>query len=206
MEASLAVLRNMGRPETKKVSLLTVLTVLGVILAPFIWFPFFGTKAFPGQHLVNALAGVLLGPWWAAAAATLIGIIRNVLGIGTLYAFPGGIPGAIFVGLTYVMTRRAKNPILRYSAALTEPIGTVLIGGTVSILIMAPALGDVRILGAIEQHGLYGFFPIFWLGWAASSVPGSLIGYLTLLALERSGILKQITVSIPSRARRRYRS
>lgn len=206
MEVSLAILRSMNRPEARRASLLTVLIVLGVILAPFIWFPFFGTKAYLGQHLVNALAGVLLGPWWAAASATLIGIIRNILGIGTLYAFPGGIPGAIIVGLTYIVTRRSENPLLRYSAALMEPLGTVFIGGTVSILIVAPILGDAWILGAVEQQGLYGFFPIFWLGWAASSVPGSIMGYLILLALDKSGTLRQITISIPSRARHRYRS
>lgn len=193
----------MSRPETKKISLLIVLTTLGVILAPFFWFPFFGTKAFPGQHLVNVFAGVLLGPWWAAAAAILIGTIRNVLGIGTLYAFPGGIPGAIVVGLTYLITRGAKNPLVRYLAALTEPAGTVLIGGTLSILIIAPAIGDMRFMGAIEQYGLYGFLPIFWSGWAMSSVPGSIIGYLVLLALDRSGILRQITVLVPSQARHR---
>ncbi len=196
----------MSRPAIKKISLLIVLTALGVIIAPLAWFPFISTKAFPGQHLVNALAGVLLGPWWAAVAAILIGLIRNALGIGTLYAFPGGIPGAIVVGLTYLITRRAKNPMIRYSAALAEPIGTVLIGGTLSILLVAPAIGDFRLLGAVEQYGLYSFLPIFWSGWAASSIPGSIAGYLLLLALEKSGVLRQITISSLSQARRIGRS
>ena len=177
----------------KKISLLTALTALGVIIAPLLWFPFLSTKAFPGQHLVNAIAGVMLGPWWGAMAAILIGLIRNSLGIGTIYAFPGGIPGAIIVGLAYLLTGRAKNPLLKYLAALAEPIGTVLIGGTLSIFIVAPAVGDMRLLGAIEQYGLYGFLPIFWMGWAASSVPGSIIGYIILLTLDKSGVLKQLS-------------
>jgi len=197
----------MNGSPIRKISLLIALTAVGVIIAPLAWFPFISTKAFPGQHLVNAMAGVLLGPWLAAIAAILIGIIRNALGIGTIYAFPGGVPGAIVVGLAYLLTRNARNPLLRYSAALLEPIGTVLIGGTLSIFLVAPAVGDIRLLGAIEQYGLYSFLPIFWAGWAASSVPGSIIGYLVLLTLDKSGLLGQLLPQRPiSQARRRDRS
>ncbi len=197
----------MNGSPIRKISLLIALTAVGVIIAPLAWFPFISTKAFPGQHLVNAIAGVLLGPWLATIAAILIGIIRNALGIGTIYAFPGGIPGAIVVGLAYLLTRNARNPLVRYSAALLEPIGTVLIGGTLSIFIVAPAVGDIRLLGAIEQYGLYSFLPIFWAGWAASSVPGSIIGYLVLLTLDKSGLLGQLLPQRPiSQARRRDRS
>lgn len=195
----------MGRLEVKKVSLIMSLTALGVALAPFLWFPFFGTRAFPGQHLVNAVAGIVLGPWWAAVTALLIGVIRNMLGIGTIYAFPGGIPGAIMVGLVYLVTSKSRNPLLRYSAALSEPLGTVLIGGTLSIVVVAPAVGDLRVLGALEQYGMYNFLPIFWSGWAISSIPGSVAGYLILLALEKAGILRQITSSSLPGARRRHR-
>ena len=197
----------MNGSPIRKISLLIALTAVGVIIAPLAWFPFISTKAFPGQHLVNAMAGVLLGPWLAAIAAILIGIIRNALGIGTIYAFPGGVPGAIVVGLAYLLTRNARNPLVRYSAALLEPIGTVLIGGTLSIFLVAPAVGDIRLLGAIEQYGLYSFLPIFWAGWAASSVPGSIIGYLVLLTLDKSGLLGQLLPQRPiSQARRRDRS
>lgn len=196
-----------GELATKKISLMVVLTALGVILAPIAWFPFISTKAYPGQHLVNALAGVMLGPWWAAVTAILIGIIRNFLGIGTIYAFPGGIPGAIVVGLVYLLTSKAKSRLVKYSAALFEPIGTVLIGGTLSIFIVAPAVGDFRLLGVIEQLGLYSFLPIFWSGWALSSVPGSIAGYLLLLILDEMGVMRQVGVfrEASLQARRRDR-
>ncbi len=191
----------------RKLSLLTALTALGVIIAPLLWFPFLTTKAFPGQHMINALAGVLLGPWWGAAAAILIGLIRNFLGIGTIYAFPGGVPGAIVVGLAYLLTRRSRNPFLKYSAALAEPIGTVLIGGTLSIFLIAPAVGDLRLLGMIEEYGVYQLLPIFWAGWAASSVPGAVLGYAVLIALDRSRILEQLSLrGATSQARRTGRS
>jgi energy coupling factor transporter S component ThiW len=177
---------------TKRISLFIVIVSLGIIIAPLLWFPFFTTKAYPGQHLINALAGVMLGPWWAAAAAILIGIVRNILGIGTIYAFPGGIPGGVVVGLVYLVTRRSKRPAIRYLAALAEPIGTVLIGGTLSLAVIAPIIGDPRLLGAVEQYGLWRFLPVFWSGWALSSIPGSVAGYLVLLALDRIGVMSRI--------------
>jgi len=177
---------------TKRISLFIVLVSLGVIIAPLFWFPFFTTKAYPGQHMINSLAGVMLGPWWAAAAAILIGFIRNILGIGTIYAFPGGIPGGVIVGITYLLMRRFKRPAIKYLAVLTEPIGTVLIGGTLSLAVIAPIIGDPRLLGAMGQYGFWYFLPIFWSGWALSSIPGSIIGYIILLALDRIGVMSQI--------------
>ncbi|MCL7401697.1 MAG: energy coupling factor transporter S component ThiW [Thaumarchaeota archaeon] len=189
--------------DTKKISLLAVFTALGVSLAPFFWFQFITTKAYPTQHFVNVLSGVTIGPWWGAVAAIFIGSIRNMLGIGTLYAFPGGIPGAILVGLGYKLTRRAKNRFIKYSAAFLEPIGTVLIGGTFSLLIFAPLIGDVRLTGMIREQGVLSLLPIFWAGWAASSIPGSIIGYVVILTLDRLGIITTLTstmkrVQIPS--------
>lgn len=178
----------MSEPLSKKVALLAVFTALGVVLAPFFWFPFLTTKAYPTQHFVNALAGIILGPWWAALAAVFIGAVRNMLGIGTLYAFPGGVPGAIVVGLVYRLTRRLGGRLGRYSAALLEPVGTVLIGGTFSLFIYAPAIGDVRLLGALEEKGALQLLPVFWAGWAASSVPGALLGYLVIIALDKMGL------------------
>lgn len=182
----------MSVSATKRISLFIAIVSLGIIIAPLLWFPFFTTKAYPGQHLINALAGVMLGPWWAAAAAILIGIVRNILGIGTIYAFPGGIPGGVVVGLVYLVTRRSKRPAIRYLAALAEPIGTVLIGGTLSLAVIAPIIGDPRLLGAVEQYGLWRFLPVFWSGWALSSIPGSVAGYLVLLALDRIGVMGRI--------------
>lgn len=179
--------------DTKKISLLAVFTALGVSLAPFFWFQFITTKAYPTQHFINVLSGVTIGPWWGAVAAIFIGAIRNMLGIGTLYAFPGGIPGAILVGLGYKLTRRAKNRFIRYSAAFLEPIGTVLIGGTLSLLVLAPLIGDVRLIGMMREQGVLSLLPIFWAGWSASSIPGSIIGYIIALTLDRLGIMTSLT-------------
>ena len=177
----------------KRVAFLALFTALGVMIAPFFWFQFLATKAFPGQHLVNGLAGVIIGPWWAGLAAVFIGVIRNMLGIGTVYAFPGGIPGAIVVGLAYKLTKRSRNRLIRYSAALLEPVGTVIIGGTLSLFLVAPLMGHTRLTDPLAEMGL-AFLPIFWAGWAASSVPGAVISYVVLLALDRMGVMPHIEV------------
>lgn len=179
--------------ESKKISLLATYTALGVSLSPFFWFPFITTKAYPTQHFINVLSGITIGPWWGAVAAIFIGTVRNMLGIGTLYAFPGGIPGAILVGLGYKLTKHMRNRFIKHSVAFLEPLGTVLIGGTFSLLIFAPLIGDVRLVGMIEKQGILTILPIFWTGWAASSVPGSIIGYVVILALDRLGVLTTLT-------------
>ena len=163
----------------KKVSLATVLIALGVVLAPYLWFPILDTKAYPGQHLVNAIGGVLLGPFWAAFIALCVGIIRMSLGIGTIFAIPGGMPGGVVVGCFYWLLRKYAG---RYAevAAFTEPIGTIFIGGTIAVYIFAPLAGRTMLL-----------IPI-WVGWALSCIPGATFGFITLIALRIAGIRKEI--------------
>ncbi len=175
----------------KKIALASVFSALGVVIAPFLWFPFLTTRAFPGQHMVNVIAGVLLGPSLAAIVALFIGIIRNALGIGTIYAFPGGIPGAITVGFAYQLLKKlGKRGRTALFAALFEPVGTVFIGATLTLYLFAPWLGDIRLLSQLEKGPLVALLTL-WSGWAVSSVPGSVIGLLLLLVLQRVGITEE---------------
>ena len=101
---------------SRTVALTIALSALGLVLAPFFWFPFLGTRAFPGQHLVNVLSGILLGPIRSIPVPIIVGTIRITLGIGTVFAYPGGIPGTIMVGLVHkYVTSRFKDPRLRLS-------------------------------------------------------------------------------------------
>lgn len=154
---------------TKKIALAAVLVAVTVVLSP-IHFYIGTSKCFPAQHMVNGIAGVLIGPWYAAMMALFTGVIRNMMGIGTLHAFPGGIPGALVVGFVY---RYVKKTDL---AALAEPLGTVFIGATISALVVAPYLGKAFTIA------------FWWVAFAASSIPGSILGYIVLKALRMSGI------------------
>jgi len=156
----------------RRIALSAVLTATAVILSP-LYFPVGTTKCFPAQHMINAVAGILLGPWYAAMVALATGIIRNALGLGTLYAFPGGIPGALVVGFL-------RNYLKNDYAALTEPLGTVVIGATISALLFAPWQGHPFSLS------------FFWIAFAASSIPGSILGFIVMKALRRTGVIKHI--------------
>mgnify|MGYP000005720816 CR=1 FL=1 len=156
----------------RRITLSAVLTATAVILSP-LYFSAGTTKCFPAQHMINGIAGVLLGPWYAALIALATGMIRNALGLGTIYAFPGGIPGALVVGFL-------RNYLKNDYAALTEPLGTVVIGATISALLFAPWQGHPFSLS------------FFWIAFAASSIPGSILGFTVLKALRRTGVIKHI--------------
>ncbi len=158
---------------TKRIAVGAVLTALTVSLSTF-YIPLGTTKCFPAQHMVNGIAGVLLGPWYAVVMAVATGTIRNILGLGTLYAFPGGIPGALVVG--FVHRYFLKNDV----AALCEPVGTVAVGATLSAVLFAPMQG----------HSLTLYF--FWAAFAASSIPGAFLGYVVLKALRRLGLERML--------------
>ena len=176
----------------KKLTIVIVFSALGVALSPFSWFEFLGTKAYPTQHMINAILGVLVGPFWALIAAIFVGIIRNLLGTGTLYAFPGGIFGGIVVGIFYWLIKRFKvNGKKRLISALTEPIGTVLVGAPIALFLMAPFLGTPRLQDLMTEQGFLLAFLIFGAGWALSCVPGSIIGFTVLLILNRVGINRE---------------
>ena len=169
----------------KKSAIVIVFSALGVAIAPFFWFWFLGTKAYPTQHMINAILGVLIGPFWAAIAAIFIGTIRNMLGIGTFYAFPGGIPGGIVVGIVCWFLKRLKlSEKARSISAFAEPIGTLLIGVPLSLFLLAPDLA--------AEEGAFFAFLILGSGWALSCIPGSVIGFIILLIVDRAGINKEI--------------
>jgi energy coupling factor transporter S component ThiW len=152
--------------RTRKLVLTGLFAALAVLLSG-IHFPVGPTKVFPFQHMVNALAGVLIGPWHGALAA----LIRNALGTGTIFAFPGGIPGALVVGLVYHYARRDW-------AALLEPVGTGGIGVLAITLIFGPLMGKDFT------------FVFFFTAFMVSSIPGSILGYFLLKALKRTKILE----------------
>ncbi len=161
---------------TKKVATAGIFMAVGLVLSflnPFAYFTIFGTKINPFVHFINAITGVLIGLSFSCVVALGIAILRFAFGIGTIHAFHGGISGAFVVGLVAHILRK-KFPKYVEFAALTEPIGTVFIGGTIAYLILP--------IGGIE--GLF----IYWGLFAASCIPGCILGFLILKVLRRAGI------------------
>jgi energy coupling factor transporter S component ThiW len=161
----------------RKIVLTGLFAAVAVILSG-IHIPIPPVKVFPFQHMVNAVAGVLLGPWYAALAALIAAIIRNTIGTGTIFAFPGGIPGAVVVGLVYYYTKKDW-------ATLLEPVGTAGIGVLLSTLLFGPLIG--------KEVAFLAFFYAFML----SSAAGSLLGYLLLKTLRRTKVLESYNLPKP---------
>ena len=80
----------MEKIKLKKLVLTAVFAAVAVVGSLFS-FPVFGSKCAPVQHLINVLCAVILGPGYGVAAAFVSSLIRNLLGLGTLLAFPGSI-------------------------------------------------------------------------------------------------------------------
>lgn len=136
-------------------------TLLGSLSIP--WGP---AKIAPFQHTINAIAGIWLGPWYAAAAALVTATLRYWLHTGSVFAFPGSPFGALVVGYAYLWLRRD-------TAALLEPIGTGLIGGTIAGVIFAPMIGSSKTAWFFIQAFLW------------SSIPGAIFGYVVVRILRR---------------------
>ena len=159
--------RGLARTSTRKLVLAALFAALGVLLSSFA-IPVGAARVFPFQHVLNAVAGVMLGPWWAAGSALVTATLRVSLGTGSLFAFPGSPFGAIAVGLAYRILRRDE-------AALFEPVGTVLVGAPLGAFLVSPFLGE-------SAGGLVALMIAF----ALSCIPGSIIGYALLKALAKT--------------------
>ena len=145
-----------------------MLAALAVVLSP-LSFPVGPSKCFPAQHAVNAVAGVLLGPWWAVGAAFVASSIRYMMGTGTILAYPGSLFGALAVGLV----ARGLPKRLREWAALAEPCATGTVGALAASAIASPGAG------------MWGLFGVLSPAFLISSVPGCLLGFVALKALRR---------------------
>lgn len=122
-----------SKVRVKKLVISGMLVALTVALSGFS-IPIGASRCFPIQHLVNVLAGVFLGPVWGVSMAFSTSLIRNLMGTGSLLAFPGSMVGAFLCA--YLFQKTGKF-FLAYAG---EIIGTGLIGGTlcypVAVLLM----------------------------------------------------------------------
>ena len=90
--------------STKKLVMAGVLCAVAVAGSLFS-IPVFGSRCAPVQHMVNILCGVLLGPGYAVGAAFCASLLRNLLGLGSILAFPGSMFGALLCGIAYKKTK-----------------------------------------------------------------------------------------------------
>ena len=108
--------------NVRKLAVAGVLAAAAVACSP-LSIPIGASKCFPVQHMVNVLAAVFLGPWYGVGMAFVTSLVRNLMGTGSLLAFPGSMCGALCCGLMFAGTGKLW---LTYAA---EIVGTGIIGG-----------------------------------------------------------------------------
>lgn len=145
--------------NTKKLTFSALLIALGAFLGNLIFIPIGAAKCFPVQHAINVISAVILGPFYSVSIAFCISFLRNIVGTGSLLAFPGSMIGAAIAGVLYKKTGK------EFLAVLGEIIGTGLIGGLLAFPMAKFIMGK-------EVAGLFFIVPF-----SISSVGGSIIGY-----------------------------
>lgn len=124
----------MKHETLKKLVTSGMLVALIIILSGF-YIPVGASKCFPIQHMVNVLAAVLLGPWWGVGIAFIASLIRNIMGTGTMLAFPGSMVGALCCGLVFSKTRKYLPTYV------AEVLGTGVLGGILAYPIAIGFMG-----------------------------------------------------------------
>ncbi len=157
--------------QTKKLTMTALLATITSISSSLIFIPVGFAKIFPVQHLVNLLSAVLLGPWYAVMQAFLSSTIRNMIGTGSVFAYPGSMIGAFLAALLYRKTKKIGL------SAIGEVIGTGILG--------AIATYPLAVLLLSKEATLFGLIPAFMI----SSLTGAIMGYGLLKILIKNGVL-----------------
>ena len=154
----------------RKITLTGIFIAISVIGSLFS-FPVLGSKCAPIQHLMNIMGAVFLGPWYTLAAAFITSILRNLLGLGTLMAFPGSMCGALIGGLCYKFSK--KLPL----AYIGELFGTGIIGALAAYPIAVYVMG--------KEAALFAYV----LPFIISSAGGTVIAIFLVTALKQTHAL-----------------
>lgn len=159
--------------KTRKLTLTAMMVAIGTMTSNLFFIPIGFTKVFPVQHFLNVLSAVLLGPYYAVLQAFSVSLLRNIMGTGSLFAFPGSMVGALLASLLFLKTRKL------YMAFVGEVFGTGILGAVLAYPLAAFLLG--------QKATLFGFIPLFIF----SSIVGALLGaiILSIFVKKQSAIL-----------------
>lgn len=159
--------------KTQKLTLASLLIAIGVVTGNIIYIPVGVSKCFPVQHTINVISAVILGPGYGVAIAFCISLLRNILGTGSLLAFPGSMIGAFLAAILYSKTKKISLAIGG------EIFGTGILGGIVAFPIAYFIMGK-------KVAALFFVTPFL-----ISTIGGSLIAYFLIKAWDFTKVMKQ---------------
>ncbi|MGN0298238.1 MAG: energy coupling factor transporter S component ThiW [Lachnospiraceae bacterium] len=164
----------MNTNNIKKLTLTAIFAAIAVVGSTFS-FPIFGAKCAPIQHLINVLCAIFLGPWWGLACAFIASLIRNLLALGSLMAFPGSMCGVLLAGLLY--QKFEKLP----AAYIGEVFGTSVIGGMLAYPVASALMGN-------QTAALFTFVVPFFI----STAGGTILAMIITISMQKTGVLQQL--------------
>ena len=132
------LMNNRGKVELKKMVVAAMFVALTVSLSGFS-IPVGTAKCFPVQHMMNVIAAVFLGPVYAVLSAFVTSVIRNIMGTGSLLAFPGSMVGALLCALIYQKSKKL------WACYIGEIIGTGIIGGLLAYPVALLLMGNAKV-------------------------------------------------------------
>ena len=160
----------MKNNHVKKLALAGILVAVGIVCSP-LSIPVGASKCAPIQHFINILSGVILGPGYAVGMAFVTSLLRNLMGTGTLLAFPGSMCGAFVCGILY---KYGKHLPYAYAGEL---FGTSVIGGLLSYPVAVLLMGS--------KSAVFGFVVPFFI----SSFGGTILAVVLVTAMKKMKIL-----------------
>lgn len=169
------------RVNTKKVVVSGMLVAVAVSLSSFA-IPIGASKCFPVQHLCNVIAGVFLGPVYGVGMAFCTSLIRNMMGTGSLLAFPGSMIGAYLCGMLYQHTGKLT------AAYVGEVVGTGIIGGILCYPVATMLMG--------KEAAVFAYVLPFLM----STGCGTVIAAVLIGALYKSGAFQYLGQMLEEKA------
>lgn len=160
--------RERRKVNVKKIVVSGMLVALTVSLSGFS-IPIGVSRCFPVQHLVNVIAAVFLGPVYGVGMAFSTSLIRNLMGTGSLLAFPGSMVGA---WLGAWLFRHTGKLMAAYAG---EVIGTGILGGMLCYPVAVLLMG--------KEAALFAYVLPFLM----STLCGTVMAVVLVTALYRSG-------------------
>ena len=170
----------MKKTNTKKLAIAGVFCAVAVVGSLFS-FPVFGSKCSPVQHMVNILCAVLLGPGYGLGAAFAASLIRNLLGLGSLMAFPGSMFGALLCGVVYAKTHNILGTLIG------EVFGTAILGGLCAYPIAIFFMGQ-------SAAGLA--FYAYIIPFLISTAAGAVISAVLIYTMKKANVLQIMQESL----------
>lgn len=163
--------------SVRKITVAAMIVALTVSLSTFS-IPIGASRCFPIQHLMNVLASAFLGPIYAVSCAFLSSLIRNLMGTGSLLAFPGSMVGAFVASLLYQKWHNISF------ACVGEVIGTGILGAMLCYPIATVMMG--------KEAALFTYVVPFLV----STAGGTIFAFVLLQTLAKAKVLDLLQVVV----------